>query len=200
MFIAVDRNQCTGTHLQSNISNHRALEALGHTLVPTILPYGDYSLMTPAMTDTMKRRGTKIRKLDYAGIIPAVVDRKASMSEIAQNLCSGKDEHARFINEIVVARQCGAQVYILVEDDHIRTISDVEHWQNPRISEYYRRRALEQQGWHFQRPLPAHPPVNGAQLAKTLHTVEERYGARFVFCTPQEAPAAIVGLLTSAPS
>ena len=170
---------------------------MGHTLVPTLLPYGDYSLMTPAMTDTMKRRGSKLRKLDYAGIIPTVVDRKANLSEVAQNLCSGKDEHARFINEVIVARQCGAQVYILVEDDRIRCIDDVEKWQNPRISDYYKRKALEEKGWHFQRPLPTHPPVSGAQLAKTLRTVEERYGARFIFCTPQEAPAAIVGLLTT---
>lgn len=169
---------------------------MGHTLVTTVLPYGDYAVMTPAMTDTMKRRGSKLRKLDYAGLITTVVDRKASMSEIAQNLCSGKAEHSRFINELVVARQCGAHVYVLIEDDSIKNIDDVERWQNPRISEYYKRRALEQQGWHFQRPLPAHPPVSGKQLAKTLRTVESKYGVRFEFCTPQQAPSAIVYLLT----
>lgn len=197
MFIAVDKNQVSGSHEPSNRPNHERLIAMGHTLVPTLLPYGDYALMTPTMTDTMKRRGTKIRKLDYAGIIPAVVDRKASVSEIAQNLCSGKDEHSRFINECIVARQCGAQVYILVEDDRIRCIDDVEKWQNPRLRQYFCQKAMEKQGYHYQRPLPQHPPVSGAQLAKTLRTVEERYGAHFIFCTPQEAPAAIVGLLTT---
>lgn len=196
MFIAVDKNQFTGSHEASNAPNHAALEKMGHTLVPTVLPYGDYALMTPDMTDIMKRRGEKLRRWDYMGSIPVVIDRKGGMSEIAQNICSGKEEHERFINEAFLASRCGARFYVLIEDDTIRTLDDVEKWQNPRITEYYRNKAREQKGWQFKRPLPSQPPVNGKSLAKAMHTISEKYNVNFAFCTPQQAPSAIEYLLT----
>lgn len=196
MFIAVDRNQTTGAHEPSNRANHNALACMGHTLIVTNLPYGDYALMTPHMTDIMKRRGKKLRRLDFAGAIDRVIDRKGSVAELAQNLCSTREEHERFHTEYTLAQQCGAQFYVLVEDDHIRCIDDVERWVNPRISQYYCRKAMEQKGFHYKHPLPSQPPVNGVRLAKTLRTIESKYNVHFVFCTPQEAPAAIVGILS----
>lgn len=196
MFIAVDKNQYLGSHEASNAANHAALEHMGHTLVQTLLPYGDYALMTPAMTDTLKRRGSKFRRWDYVGMIPTVIDRKSGMVELAQNLCSSKEEHERFHNEYRIARNCHCNFYVLVEDEKIRCIDDVEHWINPRSQQYFYQKAMEKRGYHYQRPLPSQPPVSGKQLAKTLRTVEEKYGVRFAFCTPQEAPSAIEYLLT----
>ena len=196
VFIAVDRNQCTGTHAPSNEANHIALASMGHTLIVANLPYGDYALMTPHMTDIMKRRGKKLRKLDFAGAIDRVIDRKGSIAELAQNLCSTREEHERFHTEYTLAQQCGAEFYILCEDDHIRCIDDVERWVNPRISQYYCRKAMEQKGFHFKHPLPSQPPVNGVRLAKTLRTIESKYNVHFVFCTPQEAPTYITRILS----
>lgn len=196
VFIAVDKNQLSGAHEKSNAPNHMGLEQLGHTLVPTVLPYGDYAVMTPQMTDIMKRRGAKLRRWDYMGSIPVTIDRKANVSEIALNIASGKEEHERFINEAFLANRCGARFYVLIEDDHIRSVDDVEKWQNPRAQQYYYQRAMEQKGFKYQRPLPQHPPVNGKSLAKAMRTISYRYGVNFAFCTPQQAPSAIVYLLT----
>lgn len=113
---------------------------------------------------------------DYA-LPPAVaVDTKASMQEIAQDIC-GKD-HARFIREVKLARELGTQLYILVEnEDGIEDLKDVPKWENPR-TEY------------------SPNCVQGPRLAKAMATIQERYGCVFLFCTPDYAAEMIVDLLT----
>lgn len=112
---------------------------------------------------------------DYA-LPPAIsVDTKASMDEIAANIC-GK-EHTRFINECKAAKAAGCQLVILVENEvGISDISEVHTWLNPRA--VYSPRC-----------------VQGVQLQKAMETISERYGVRFEFCTPEEAGSRIVELL-----
>ncbi len=196
MFIAVDKNQFSGSHEQSNRANHDGLKALGHTLVTVLLPYGDYARLTPEMTDIMTRRGNKMRRLDLAGSISTVIDRKANVSELAQNMCSTAEEHERFHTEYTLARQCGCRFFLLVEDDHIRSLDDLEQWENPRRKRWEHWKEMESKGYTLKRPLPKRPPVDGKALAKALRTIEERYGVKTYFCTPQEAPSAIAYLLT----
>ena len=112
---------------------------------------------------------------DYAPVPPVSVDTKASMDEIAGNIC-GK-EHKRFINECKAAKAAGCQLIILVENDlGIKNISSVHTWINPRV---------------------VYSPncVQGDRLQKAMETISARYGVRFEFCTPSEAGQRIVELL-----
>ena len=114
---------------------------------------------------------------DYCAPPPVAVDTKENMAEIAQNIGGGKREHQRFINELKLAKDIGCRLYILVEnEDGIRSVADVQRWRNPR-TEY------------------SPNCIQGPRLAKAMTTIEERYGCRFRFCTPQEAAAIIVDLL-----
>lgn len=114
---------------------------------------------------------------DYAAPPPISVDTKASMDEIAANIC-GK-EHKRFINECKAAKAAGCQLIILVENDiGIYRLADVHLWKNPRS---------------------VYSPkcVQGPRLQKAMQTISERYGVRFEFCTPEEAGSRIVELLSN---
>ena len=113
---------------------------------------------------------------DYAVPPKVSVDTKASMDEIAANIC-GK-EHTRFINECKAAKAAGCQLIILVENDlGISCLSEVHNWKNPRS---------------------VYSPkcVQGPRLQKAMETISERYGVRFEFCTPEEAGSRIVELLS----
>lgn len=113
---------------------------------------------------------------DYAVPPKISVDTKASMDEIAANIC-GK-EHTRFINECKAAKAAGCQLIILVENDlGISCLSEVHNWINPRV---------------------VYSPncVQGPRLQKAMETISERYGVRFEFCTPEEAGSRIVELLS----
>lgn len=114
---------------------------------------------------------------DYALPPKKAVDTKASVSEIAQNIGGGKQEHQRFIRELKLAQEIGCQLYILIENtDGIEDIDDLARWRNPRTE--------------FSPDC-----IQGPRLAKAMHTIESRYGCVFLFCTPEEAADTIVDLL-----
>lgn len=122
---------------------------------------------------------TKLLFGDYAlwgGLIS--VDTKANVEEIAQNI--GGAEHARFREECKLAKKVGGRLVILVENEHgYRTVDDVILWVNPN----YRKTARS---------------IEGPRLAKAMHTMSERYGVQFEFCSPEEAGERIVKLLLEA--
>ena len=106
-----------------------------------------------------------------------VVDTKAGMWEIAQNIGGNAQEHNRFINELKLARDCSSQLYVLIEnEDSIEDIGGVERWRNPRTD--------------FSPDC-----IQGSRLAKAMRTIEGRYGCLFLFCKPEEAAEKIVELL-----
>ena len=108
---------------------------------------------------------------DYAPVPPISIDTKENMDEIAANIC-GK-EHTRFINECKAARDAGCQLIILVENTNgIKRLEDVHIWENPRV---------------------VYSPncVQGPRLQKAMETIQERYGARFYFCAPDESAETI---------
>lgn len=148
MHIQEDSRQQAGKHDIKHLSFKNA----GVEVVRCKLPWGDYAL-PPSIS----------------------VDTKASMDEIAANIC-GK-EHTRFINECKGAKAAGCQLIILVENEvNISSISEVHLWKNPRS---------------------VYSPkcVQGPRLQRAMETISERYGVRFEFCTPEEAGSRIVELL-----
>jgi hypothetical protein len=120
---------------------------------------------------------SKIIVGDYCLPPAKSVDTKASMSEIAQNIGGGKDEHQRFIRELKLAQAIGCKLFVLIEnEDGIESIEDVVHWRNPR-TEY------------------SPKCIQGPRLAKAMRTIQERYGCVFLFCRPDEAADMITDLL-----
>lgn len=112
---------------------------------------------------------------DYAPIPPVSIDTKRNMDEIAQNIC-GK-EHRRFINECKAAKAAGCSLIILVENDvGISDLSEVHKWVNPRA-------------------VYSDKCVQGPRLQKAMETIQERYGARFMFCRPEDSADIILEII-----
>lgn len=113
---------------------------------------------------------------DYAPPPPIAIDTKENMSEIANNIGVAKD-HKRFREELKLAQLYGCKLVVLIEnEDGIRSIEDVRRWKNPRAK--YSSGA-----------------ISGERLAKSMATMELRYGVKFMFCAPDEAGALIIKIL-----
>lgn len=150
MHLIEDSRQQAGKH----DIKHQSFEAAGDSVLRCKIPFGDYCLPPRVAVDT-----------------------KADMAEIAQNIGGTASEHARFREELKLAREYGCQLFILVEnEDGIEDIEQVAYWTNPRLA--YSDRA-----------------INGPQLMKAMKTMQERYGVVFLFCRPAEAAAVIKDLL-----
>lgn len=116
---------------------------------------------------------------DYA-LPPAVsVDTKRSILELAHNV---DHDHDRFRRELVAARDAGCLLVVLVEnEDGVTDLDGLSRWVNPRNA--------------INRKNGLRPPISGSRLAKACATMQERYGARFEFCRPDEAAKRIVEIL-----
>lgn len=90
-----------------------------------------------------------------------VVDRKASMQEIAHNLTS---DHERFKRECELAKELGYRLIILIEDETINRLEKVPSWYN------YRKKFSPK-------------AITGKQLHKIMITMSDRYGVEWRFST-----------------
>lgn len=198
MRIGVDRNQLTGTHKKSNEANHRRMMSMGHELMPLPLPYGDYVQITDEIAETVKRRGDKIKKMDLVNDIKIAVDRKNSIDEICGNLCSNENEHRRFREEAITAQKAGAKFYVVIEtEEKIRCLDDIRKWSNPRLHRYNKINYMHRLGkWQNVKNSGSRPPCDNIRLMKTMYTMAQKYGIKWVFCSPYESAAKIVELLT----
>ena len=196
MKIAVDRNQVqAGSHYKSNFRNHRALAKMGHELVITVLPYGDYCEVTSRIEEMMGYCDGEPEKIDLAGCYEVAIDRKNSIDEVCGNVCSATKEHNRFRKECVRARNNGCRFIVLIEDDTVGSLDELEKWENPRAKKYFIQKARQAKGYKLKYPLAKQPPASGKTLAKALRTMTEKYGVEFVFCKPEDAAQRIVEIL-----
>jgi len=102
------------------------------------------------------------------------VDTKKGLQEVAYDIVN---DHRRFRAECVNAANAGTKLVILIEEPlDINSIDDVVGWDNPERA--YRPTA-----------------VTGDRLAKSMRTMEQRYGVRFAFCRPEESAQLIMKLL-----
>ena len=105
---------------------------------------------------------------DYANIkdLSVIVDTKKDIQEIIGNVTT---QHERFRNECILAQESDIKLIILIENkDNISKVDDLYQWYN----------------WRLKKNKKA---LTGNQLAKILHTMEEKYGVKFEFCTPENA-------------
>lgn len=130
--------------------------------------------------DQLEKLGYKVDRCklycgDYAWATnqSICVDTKANMGEIESNLVH---DHVRFREECIRAKEAGIQLVILIQDQKIKTVSDVFGWCNPR-----------------KRFSPK--AVSGRQLGKMMISMLNKYGVKFEFCKKEEVGKQIVELL-----
>lgn len=193
MIIAGDKNQNIGSHAKSNHFKHKQIEERGCELIFIPLPFGDYVRVNDKIEATMKRRGDKLKKQDLMGDYDFVIDTKKNMQEVYGNII-GKG-HARFRDELILAQKMGAKMIILIEEAGLHTLDDVLHWDNERISKYYKIKSMHEQGKWLNVKLPSKPPVTNDVLLKSMRTMEKNYGCQFLFTTRQNSPKEIIRLL-----
>lgn len=195
MVIAVDTNQFnTGSHYESNLRKHRALQNAGCNLVTVPLPVGDYTELTDKMMDVIKRkevRGTKPKKMDFLGSYDIVIDTKKSLVEVAGNICNKKG-HERFVDELILAQNNGIEFWLVIENsERVYELKDLFA---------KGKQFVQESGWkqtkYGEKWLPIHrTKVPCLTLAKALYTMEQKYGIHIVFCKPKDAAETIVKIL-----
>lgn len=113
-----------------------------------------------------------VAKLDTGDyMIPdgsVTVDRKASLDELASNLCSRSH---RFWREVRRSHDTGLKLIVLIEDGHYHGIEEVKEWKS------------------------AYSRVSGRYLADMMAKVAIAYGVEFLFCWKQDAGRRIKDLL-----
>lgn len=160
------------------------------------LPVGDYIIMNDKVQDVIDRkarRGVPVKMMDFLGCYNICCDSKQSIQELIMDF---QQEHERFRDSLILAKNNNIKFYIVVENDFqwisqkkniyntpVKEIKDLFRWKNPRA-------------FIFKQGKQAYPNcAKGSWLAKCCMTVEEKYGCKFVFCTPDESAKVITKLL-----
>lgn len=158
------------------------------------LPVGDYILLTERVEDVLKRkekRGIPVKKMDFLGSYKICVDTKRDIQEIIGNIC-GK-EHERFRDEVLLAKNNGIYLYVLIENENgIECIDDLLLWDNPRAK---MQKWVTTPSGQRRKVLKYPKATSGEILAKAMLTMEEKYDVKFLFCRPEEAGKRILELL-----
>ena len=117
------------------------------------------------------------------------IDTKANISELYSNLIQ---QHDRFHNECVLAKEAGIKLIILVENtDGVKNVEDLKYWKNPQYFRYWKaKKKAEKIGTKIPKP-----PASNVQLIKIMHAMSRDYGVEFMFCKPDESGAKIVEML-----
>lgn len=191
--ILEDMGQKIGEHTHKN--NYWKSNSIEVKRVP--LPCGDYILANDKVLDVIKRKGKRevdLKKMDFIGTYDVSVDSKRDIQELIGNVC-GK-AHARFRDECILAQNNKVKLYILVEnEDGITDIKQLFSWQNPRMHRYNKIAYMHNLGKWQNIPLPKGKPTSGEVLAKSLLTMQLKYGVEFLFCNPNESGKKILELL-----
>ena len=190
MIIIEDKANKEGKHIEK----HLYFESHGIYWERYPLPVGDYILANDAVLDVIARkqaRGIEIKKADFFGTYKTTVDTKCEMQEIIGNVCG--DQHERFRDECILAQNNGIKLYVLIQnEDGISDISDLETWDNPRL---YMQKWVTTPSKERRKVLKYPRATKGTTLAKVMRTMEEKYGCKFLFCTPEEQGKKVVELL-----
>lgn len=104
-----------------------------------------------------------------------IIDRKQNLLEVCTNVCQ---DHDRFRNELINAKNTGIQIVILVEHgEPVSSLADVMFWRNPRKNK-------------------SDKALDGDKLYKIMNTMSRKYGVIWEFCNKKETGAKIVEILT----
>lgn len=193
LLLIEDKGQKDGQHILKN----RYFENNEIEVLRAPLPVGDYIIANDKVSDVIHRkakRNMEVKKMDFLGTYAVAVDTKKDMQEITGNIC-GKS-HPRFRDECILAQNNGIKLYVLIENaDGVKSVEDVFKWRNPRLERYNRIKYMQSCGKWLNASIPITPPTSGKTLAKSMLTMQLKYGVEFVFCRPEEAGKKIIELL-----
>lgn len=193
LLLIEDKGQKEGQHILKN----RYFENNEIEVLRAPLPVGDYIIADDKVSDVIHRkakRNMEVKKMDFLGTYAVSVDTKKDMQEIIGNIC-GKS-HPRFRDECILAQNNGIKLYVLIENaDGVKSVEDVFKWRNPRLDRYNRIKYMQSCGKWLNASIPITPPTSGKTLAKSMITMQLKYGVEFVFCRPEEAGKKIIELL-----
>ena len=173
---------------------HNCMRNAGVDLEIVPLPVGDYILENETISDVLRRkqvRGISVKKMDLLGSYKVSVDTKRDIQEAIGNIC-GK-QHARFRDEVILAKNNGIKLYILVEnEDNVSSLADLYRWENPRAK---MQKWVTTPSGQRRKVRVSENATKGETLAKAMETMEDKYGCVFVFCRPEETGRKIMELL-----
>lgn len=109
----------------------------------------------------------------YLNDMSLILDTKKDLQEICGNVTK---QHERFINEIQRANDNGIKLYFLIQDENIKTLSEVNRWWNPRLK--YSKVATK-----------------GTTLFRILYSIEKKYDTKFYFTTKEKCGETIIKIL-----
>lgn len=200
--IAYDRAQKANKHE----IKHNWLKCNGYNIIDLPLPVGDYIAVTDDVEEVISRRRDKLKKMDLLGVTAVTIDTKQGLGEVCSNIC-GKS-HGRFRDEAILAQINNIKFIVLVEHSrNVKSLDDVENWKNPRQYQYEKTVRKE---WSIPRDadfqtevaeLKVHGakikrgPTTGAELAKSMRSMSEKYGIVWEFCDKNHTGEKIVELL-----
>lgn len=121
-----------------------------------------------------------------------VIDRKQSLNEVYSNLIQS---HERFKRECLRAIENGIELIILVEEEKCACLADVAKWTNPRRQRWYMIEKAHQNGKMLKYKNPKKPPISSEQLAAVMHTFEEKYKIKFMFCPKSKCGETMIHIL-----
>ena len=139
----------------------------------------------------VKHFSSKILVGDYMSLDNPrlIIDRKQNLQELCGDVCQ---QHERFRKELLLARQAGIQLVILVEHGaDIKSIEDVYFWKNPRKHKVRWRMVNGKR----EKYIVSAKAVDGDQLYKSLCTIRDRYGVKFAFCEKKDTGKEIIRIL-----
>ena len=137
----------------------KTLAALGHKIIRTKLYVGDVSLLNDQSV---------------------CIDLKQDLQEVYGNIVGA--QHDRFRAECERAKEAGIRLIILVEHGGINSLEDVAKWQNPRAKTWERVHNGQLVGKYRGVQISKKPPVSSEQLMKSMRTMSEKYGVKWMFC------------------
>lgn len=120
------------------------------------------------------------------------IDTKKDLQEVYGNVIL---HNVRFKEECIRAKEAGIRLVVLIADEHIRHISEVHTWVNPRIRKWETVKAAQEKGKLMQIKLSPRPPVSSEQLQRAMETMGERYGVEWRFCPKAETGRRILEIL-----
>lgn len=217
---------------------HKKFEEMDVELVRVPLPVGDYVLMNDRIKDVIDRKtgrnkgviGTKavtlksgkeverniyeygvdLKKMDFVGTYDMCVDTKKDIEELVNDIVG--QQHERFRDECIFAKNNGVKLYILVENlgglikytrdvynPTIKSLSELHSWKNPRL--FIMESSDEVIGYYkngkpkYKRVQKYPKATRGETLMKACYTMQEKYGVEFQFCKPEESGERILSIL-----
>lgn len=169
------RQQVWNGDKHSNI--HRYCKKHGIEVVRTALSFGDYCLLDEE-TGELPSPETQAS----GGAVPIYVDTKKDMLEISANLQSSS--HRRFRDCCIRAQEAGCQLVILTEETP--PCGMVDMWKPPVFAHSTK----------YHRAGQPMTRANPTLLRKSMETMTEKYGVKFLFCDKAQTGRVLIDILT----